>query len=337
VRELRAISHSDRRSDQVNAEKLARFARLDPTILRPIAHCTVARQEALAQIRAGNLIVRLRAAGVNAVRGLAGSLRISASSFFYALLSRRCVAVLPPGVARALGPVLQQIADMTVKIKEYDGGFLLSRGDVLPGRRNLYPEPGDFRFHICKVFRQRKAEAFPRFQTARQYMDVMDSVLPHGHRHARTHKTVPGSAVEHQIYVTGDDDALLAPNFERIEAHRSWNNGHTLRILLEAQQIDDTNFLPRIQSRLQQLGANLQRSKQADHQHELREFQYEEDQKRNAEYQNHRRGNNGDALCHLIQLPREKKAAADVRARPKRGPSGIVHKESGSRGSHHPR
>jgi xanthine dehydrogenase iron-sulfur cluster and FAD-binding subunit A len=34
VRELRAISHSDRRSDQVDAEKLAHFARLDPKILR---------------------------------------------------------------------------------------------------------------------------------------------------------------------------------------------------------------------------------------------------------------------------------------------------------------
>jgi hypothetical protein len=33
VRELRAISHSDRKSDQVDAEKLARFARLDPKIL----------------------------------------------------------------------------------------------------------------------------------------------------------------------------------------------------------------------------------------------------------------------------------------------------------------
>jgi transposase len=35
VRELRAISHSDRKSDHADAEKLARFARLDPQILRP--------------------------------------------------------------------------------------------------------------------------------------------------------------------------------------------------------------------------------------------------------------------------------------------------------------
>jgi transposase len=55
ARELRAISHSDRKSDQVDAEKLARYARLDPKILRPIAHRTVAQQEALTSIRARNL------------------------------------------------------------------------------------------------------------------------------------------------------------------------------------------------------------------------------------------------------------------------------------------
>jgi transposase len=52
VRELRAISHSDRKSDDVDAEKLARYARLDPEILRPISHRTVEQQEALTLIRA---------------------------------------------------------------------------------------------------------------------------------------------------------------------------------------------------------------------------------------------------------------------------------------------
>jgi transposase len=57
VRELRAISHSDRKSDQVDAEKLARYARLDPKILRPIAHRTVAQQEALTLIRARKVLI----------------------------------------------------------------------------------------------------------------------------------------------------------------------------------------------------------------------------------------------------------------------------------------
>src|SRR5260370_11993419 len=45
VRELRAISHSDRKSDQVDAGELARYAPLDPKSLSPIAHPTVAPHE----------------------------------------------------------------------------------------------------------------------------------------------------------------------------------------------------------------------------------------------------------------------------------------------------
>src|SRR5271154_5596389 len=93
---------------------------LDPKILRPIAHRTVAQQEALTVIRARNLIVRLRTAAVNAVRGLAKpcGYRLPASSTL--CFAKRCMAVLPPGQAQALGPVLEQIAEMTKKIKHYD-------------------------------------------------------------------------------------------------------------------------------------------------------------------------------------------------------------------------
>jgi transposase len=117
VREFRAISHCDPKSDQVDAEKLARFARLDPKILRPITHRTVEHQEALTLIRARDLIVRLRTAAVNAVRGLTKSCghRMPASST--RCFAKRSLAVTPPGLAQALSPVLEQIAEMTIKIK----------------------------------------------------------------------------------------------------------------------------------------------------------------------------------------------------------------------------
>jgi transposase len=120
VRELRAISHSDRKSDQVDAEKLARYARLDPEILRPIAHRTVEQQEALTLIRARNLIVRLRAAAVNAVRGLTKSCGHRMPASTTGTFAKRSLSVMPPGLAQALGPVLEQIAQMTLKIKGYD-------------------------------------------------------------------------------------------------------------------------------------------------------------------------------------------------------------------------
>jgi transposase len=120
VRELRAISHSDRKSDQVDAEKLARYARLDPEILRPISHRTVEQQEALTLIRARELLVRLRTAAVNTVRGLtkACGYRMPASST--RCFAQRGHAAMPPGLKLALSPVLEQIAEMTLKIKQYD-------------------------------------------------------------------------------------------------------------------------------------------------------------------------------------------------------------------------
>jgi transposase len=41
VRELRTISHSDRKSDHVDAEKLTRYARLDANFFRPISYRAV--------------------------------------------------------------------------------------------------------------------------------------------------------------------------------------------------------------------------------------------------------------------------------------------------------
>jgi transposase len=120
VRELRAISHSDRKSDKVDAEKLARYVRLDPEILRPICHRTVEQQEALTLIRARELLVRLRTAAVNAVRGLTKACghRMPASST--ECFAQRSMAAMPPGLKLALGPVLEQIREMTLKIKQYD-------------------------------------------------------------------------------------------------------------------------------------------------------------------------------------------------------------------------
>ena len=120
VRELRAISHSDRKSDQVDAEKLARYARLDPNILRPIAHRTVEQQQALTLIRARALMVRLRTAGINAVRGLTKACGHRMPASATPCFAQRSMAAMPPGLGQALGPVLQQIAEMTSKIKQYD-------------------------------------------------------------------------------------------------------------------------------------------------------------------------------------------------------------------------
>ena len=87
--------------------------------------------------------------------------------------------------------------------------LVLFTRDGLPRWRDLDTEARQFRFHIRKLSGQRKAEAFPSLEAARQYVDALDSVFAHSQRHARTDKAVPGSAVEHKIDISGDCDALL--------------------------------------------------------------------------------------------------------------------------------
>jgi transposase len=58
VSELRAISRSDRKCDRVDAEKLARYARLDPGLLRPICHRSVAMRESLTLVLARDVLVK---------------------------------------------------------------------------------------------------------------------------------------------------------------------------------------------------------------------------------------------------------------------------------------
>jgi len=123
-----AISHSDRKSDQVDAEKLARYARLDPEIYYGRSHHrTVEQQETLTLIRARELLVRLRTAAVNAVRGLTKACghRMPASST--RCFAQRSLAVMPPGAAnRRSLRWLQQIAEMTLKIKHVTIGRSIS-------------------------------------------------------------------------------------------------------------------------------------------------------------------------------------------------------------------
>ncbi len=121
VRELRAISHSDRKSDQVDAEKMARYARLDPKILRPIcpSHgCSAGSTDVDPRPQPDRSSAD--GGGERGARVWLSPAAIVCRPRPRLCFAKRCMAVLPPGLAQALGPVLEQIAAMTVKIKHYD-------------------------------------------------------------------------------------------------------------------------------------------------------------------------------------------------------------------------
>ena len=72
-RNVRLIGESRRKDDRLDAQALARLARIDPQLLSPIQHRSAQAQADLTVIRARYALVRARTALVCAARGLTKS------------------------------------------------------------------------------------------------------------------------------------------------------------------------------------------------------------------------------------------------------------------------
>ena len=119
-RKIRLIYGSGRKTDRLDAEKLARLARADPELLHPVKHRGEDSRTHLALLRSREALVRSRTQLVNHVRGTVKSFgfrlpRCSARSFHH-----KAAEHLPPELREALEPVLETIASLTQQIGDYD-------------------------------------------------------------------------------------------------------------------------------------------------------------------------------------------------------------------------
>ena len=119
-RELQWITASDRKTDRNDAVKLARLARADRELLRPVEQRSTEQQTALATIRSRDALVRARALLVNVARGLAKGFGLRLPATISLSFGRRALAVLPAALQQALGGLLEQIDQLGAKIRDYD-------------------------------------------------------------------------------------------------------------------------------------------------------------------------------------------------------------------------
>ncbi len=119
-RKLRLIYANKRKTDEIDAENLARLARLDPKLLYPLKHRGEDSQAHVAIIRSRQALVDARTQLVNHVRGAVKSFggrlpKCPASSFH-----KKACAHIPQALWPALGPLLETISSLTERIREYD-------------------------------------------------------------------------------------------------------------------------------------------------------------------------------------------------------------------------
>jgi transposase len=119
-RQLKLITESSRKNDRVDAEMLARLARVDPKLLRPIRHRDEEAQMDLMVIRARAALVEARTALVNAVRGFSKTVGERLASCDADQMGVEKMAELPAGLQKVLEPLLSQVEALTAGIKKHD-------------------------------------------------------------------------------------------------------------------------------------------------------------------------------------------------------------------------
>src|SRR5215212_4740136 len=120
ARKLRLIYANKRKTDEIDAENLARLARLDPKLLYPLKHRGEGSQAHLAIIRSRQPLVSCRTQLVNHVRGAVKSFGARLPKCPAVSFHKKAPEHIPEALRPALGPILEQIGSLTESIRQYD-------------------------------------------------------------------------------------------------------------------------------------------------------------------------------------------------------------------------
>jgi transposase len=119
-RKLRLIYANQRKTDEIDAENLARLARLDPKLLYPLRHRGEGSQAHLAIIRSRQALVGARTQLVNHVRGAVKSFGARLPKCPARSFHKKATEHIPEALWPALGPILEQIGSLTERIRDYE-------------------------------------------------------------------------------------------------------------------------------------------------------------------------------------------------------------------------
>ena len=120
ARKVRLIGESRKKDDRLDAQTLARLARIDPKLLCPVQHRSAQAQADLTVIRARAALVRSRTALVNTARSLAKSYGERLRGCNVRNMNPEKAEALSPELQSALEPLLAEIESLSERIAEYN-------------------------------------------------------------------------------------------------------------------------------------------------------------------------------------------------------------------------
>jgi len=141
ARQVRLVHGATRKSDRIDAEKLARLGRHDVRLLAPIRHRGAQTQADRPRIRSRDLLVRTRATLVNHARSVVKAFgnrrpRCSTKAFHHTVHEH-----LPAGLPPTLAPVPDTLPNPTTSIKKTDATLAERTATTHPKNQLLRQTP----------------------------------------------------------------------------------------------------------------------------------------------------------------------------------------------------
>lgn len=135
-RKIALIHGGNDKCDPVDAEKLARLARVDPALLSPVVHRRADTQGSLAIVRSRDVLVRARSRLINSARGqvkaAGGGLGMGSAENFHLREEE-----LPELLESGLSPLMGACGELTQHIRHYDRVIQELCEDVYPETQAL--------------------------------------------------------------------------------------------------------------------------------------------------------------------------------------------------------
>jgi transposase len=120
ARKLRLIHQNKHKTDKIDAENLARLARVDPKLLAPLKHREEHTQAHLALLRSREALVEARTRLVNHVRGSVKAFGARLPKCSTHSFHKKAAPQIPEELEEVLRPVLETIALLSERIKDYE-------------------------------------------------------------------------------------------------------------------------------------------------------------------------------------------------------------------------
>lgn len=117
---IKLITQSNRKNDDVDAEQLARLARVDPKLLSPIHHRGEQAQADLAVIRSRAALMRARTMLINSARGLAKPMGERLNKCDADTVGTAMMKELSPELKVIIGPLLESVEAISEQLETMD-------------------------------------------------------------------------------------------------------------------------------------------------------------------------------------------------------------------------